>query len=252
MGNCSACADCSTCGTCNCDWQPPESLLPGDSSWQKVQLAVSPIGIQVSRTLQAYHSSVAVNDVEFSFTKHGVIGTPLFHSHFTSKGPVQVMDMGLTDASASQMLAVLEPYFVAGTYDILRKNCNSFSDCALYYLLGARLDDKYKAIDQLGTSADKLGLVRLLTLWDYMPNPRASSFTLDHVLADVGRHRLFERTETFVIGQRVQVKSEDGHWRGANLTDLHSDGRATVQFDGSKSPVDVPAHCIGRSTEARC
>lgn len=246
MGNCCNCTDCSACANCNCDWQSPSSLLPHDSPWQKVQLAVSPIGLKVSATLQAYHSSVAVNDVEFSFSKQGLVGAPPFHSHFYSKGPVKVMEMGLTLASATQMLTVLEPHFMAGTYDILRKNCNSFSDCALYYLLGKRLDDTYKAIDQLGTSADRFGLVRLLTLWDYMPNPRAAGFTLDQVLADVGRRHLFEETESFIVGQRVQVKSQDGHWRGASLTDIRSDGSATVQFDGSQHPVDVPAHCLGK------
>mmetsp|Transcript_33918 Transcript_33918/g.97517 ORF Transcript_33918/g.97517 Transcript_33918/m.97517 type:complete len:225 (+) Transcript_33918:103-777(+) len=188
MGNCNTCGGC-----CTCDFQPAEPTAPQDAVLQKVQLAVSPVAIRVLG-LQAYHSSVAVNDVEFSFTKQGLIGAPLFHSHFSTKGPIQVINMGLTDIPASKMLAVLEPYFMAGSYDILRKNCNAFSDCCLYYLLGARLEEQYNAIDKFGTSADKFGLVRLLTMFDYRPNPRAGDFALDQVLEHVGSQRQFDRS----------------------------------------------------------
>mmetsp|Transcript_38561 Transcript_38561/g.77589 ORF Transcript_38561/g.77589 Transcript_38561/m.77589 type:complete len:223 (-) Transcript_38561:279-947(-) len=188
MGNCGTCGNC-----CTCDLQDATSAVPKDAVWQKVRLAVSPVAIKVFR-LQAYHSSVAVNDVEFSFTKQGLIGAPLFHSHFQTKGPLQVIEMGLTDIPASKMLAALEPYFMSGSYDILRKNCNAFSDCALHYLLGARLEEEYRAIDKFGTTAERFGLVRLITMGDYRPNPLANGFDLEQVLEHMGSQRQFDRT----------------------------------------------------------
>mmetsp|Transcript_34905 Transcript_34905/g.104442 ORF Transcript_34905/g.104442 Transcript_34905/m.104442 type:complete len:224 (+) Transcript_34905:122-793(+) len=181
MGDCN-----STCGNCcTCDLEPADAALPRDGARQRVQLAVSPVAIRVFQ-LQAYHSSVAVNDVEFSFTKQGLVGAPLFHSHFMARGPLQIIDMGHTDVPASKMLTALEPFFKSGSYDILRKNCNAFSDCALYCLLGARLDEEYRAVDRLGTSADRFGLVRLITMFDYRPNPRADGFSVDRVLQHLG------------------------------------------------------------------
>mmetsp|Transcript_114897 Transcript_114897/g.357945 ORF Transcript_114897/g.357945 Transcript_114897/m.357945 type:complete len:222 (+) Transcript_114897:71-736(+) len=190
MGICHACGNC-----CNCDFTPADKSVPQDATWQTVRLAVSPVAIKVFQ-MQAYHSSVAVNDVEFSFTKQGLIGAPLFHSHFQAKGPLQVLDMGLTDVPASRMLAALEPFFTSGSYDILRKNCNAFSDCALFYLLGARLDEKYRAIEEFGTSVDRFGLVRLITMFDYRPNPLAEGFRLDQVLEHVGSQRHLDASFT--------------------------------------------------------
>ena len=42
------------------------------------------------------------------------------------------------------MLSALRPHFQGGSYDLLRKNCNSFSDCAVFYLLRQRIDARSK------------------------------------------------------------------------------------------------------------
>merc|ERR1711920_447246 len=131
-------------------------------------------------------------------------------------------------------MRALAAHFKAGTYDILRKNCNSFTDCALYYCIGRRLDEQYRALEKLGADADRVGLVRLLSLGDYVPNPNADDFDVDYVvelaergqkaaarseedgkaasqgLKDLGRQKLSEvirRPHTYYVGQKVQVLS---------------------------------------------
>jgi hypothetical protein len=76
------------------------------------------------------------------------------------------------------MLKALQPYFNAGTYDLLRKNCNCFTDCALFYLLGQRLDQKYRSLEKVGAAADQyVALIRGITGGTYQPNPRADNFS---------------------------------------------------------------------------
>merc|ERR1712061_368745 len=76
-----------------------------------------------------------------------------------------------------------------GAYDLLRKNCNSFTDVALFFTLGKRLDQKYMALEQIGADVDQVGLIRLLSLGDYVPNPLANTFRIDQVLQHAERGR---------------------------------------------------------------
>jgi len=149
---------------------------------------VSPIGrISVPNMFQPYHTSISLGETEYCFTKKGVVALPCFQGHARLKGPSQVFEMGLTDISPRTLVAIMEKFFEPGSYDILRKNCNSFTDCALFLLLGERLRDEFREVDRLGLSADKMGLIRLLTMCDYTPNPRAEDFDTDLVLRAVGR-----------------------------------------------------------------
>ncbi|CAE7677233.1 spin [Symbiodinium pilosum] len=47
----------------------------------------------------------------------------------------QVVYMGLTRISGDDLREQLGRFFKRGSYDLLRKNCNSFTDCALFFLL---------------------------------------------------------------------------------------------------------------------
>merc|ERR1719469_816826 len=98
---------------------------------------------------QAYHTAVVVDDMEYAFTCSGLI-------EFVHSGDKKtVKDLGVTTICGDAMLKTLGPHFMPGTYDLLRKNCNSFSDCALFLLLGKRLDQKYTQLEQIGASADE-------------------------------------------------------------------------------------------------
>merc|ERR1712023_500460 len=97
---------------------------------------------------------------------------------------------GLTAISGKQMHTALKPFFQRGSYDLLRKNCNSFSDCALFYLLDVRLDPKYRGLEQIGHAADKnAGLVRTLSGGDYQPNPKADGFSVNSVVRQVDKDK---------------------------------------------------------------
>jgi len=175
---------------CSCSHPVSCTSGPAKPLWHRVQLAVSPIGrISVPNMFQAYHTSIALGDTEYCFTQRGVVALPCFQSHVRVKGPNQVFEMGLTDISDSKLMAIMDPFFERGSYDILRKNCNSFTDCALFLLLGKRLQEEFREVDRLGLSADKLGLIRLLTMCDYTPNPLAQGFDTDLVLQAVAKRQ---------------------------------------------------------------
>ena len=59
----------------------------------------------------------------------------------------------------------------------------SAGDCALFCLLGLRLEEKYRAMERLGVVADDLtGVVQFLSGFKYSPNPKAKDFNLMSVL----------------------------------------------------------------------
>ena len=113
-----------------------------------VELAWSMLG-PVSRWsgFQAYHTSIVINSTEFFFDDTSIqsapvrLGRPLA-SHVrppVEGAPVSaaqhatLVPMGKTRHSGDELRAALRPYFGDGSYDLLRKNCNTFSDVALAY-----------------------------------------------------------------------------------------------------------------------
>ena len=144
----------------------------------------------------AYHTSIAIDDVEYAFTPNGIKvgGGGVWGSHRRPGGmsdgnvvvPDKVVHMGLSKFSGGDLMKAIAPFFRQGTYDLLRKNCNSFSDCALYFLLGRRLDGKYAVAEQLAASADESmgGVLQYFSC--YAPNPKACDFEVLHVLPQIG------------------------------------------------------------------
>ena len=151
----------------------------------EVKLAISPIGVKIPSLPEAYHTSVVVDDKEYCFTSNGVVCSRSCKSHARfQNGPAKVIHMGMSHMSGEEMLAGLKRHFAPGTYDMLRKNCNSFVDCALFYLLRRRLDGKYRILEQmLECIDDTIGFVRILSMGEYMPNPKANDFNVGKILA---------------------------------------------------------------------
>ncbi|CAE8718615.1 unnamed protein product, partial [Polarella glacialis] len=89
--------------------------------------------------------------------------------------------VGSSRLTGKELLGGLSDHFRPGTYDLLRKNCNTFSDCALYLLCGRRLDSSFRSLDQLGQNVDDVakGLVQKLTLGAYSQNEKADGFDLE-------------------------------------------------------------------------
>lgn len=144
---------------------------------RRVQLAATPIGPPLPQLLQAYHTSVIVDDMEFSFSGRGIDQLRGTLSHVPFAGKPTVIDMGYTKTPRREMVRYLQPHFMPGTYDLLRKNCNSFSDCCLTLLLDRRLDEKYRTMEKIGAVTDEhTAVVRLFTGGGYKPNPRSQEF----------------------------------------------------------------------------
>mmetsp|Transcript_100920 Transcript_100920/g.301067 ORF Transcript_100920/g.301067 Transcript_100920/m.301067 type:complete len:244 (-) Transcript_100920:55-786(-) len=169
----------------------PSSLLASKAAPKnKVELAVSPLGGIPGAT--AYHSSIVVNGEEFSFSDAGITAAQNLLSHKNPQMPnnvPQVFDMGMSTYSGSQLRAALERHFLPGTYDLLKKNCNSFSDAALFYLLHKRIDKKYRSLEQLGASA--AGLVQSASGGQYTPNPKAQDFDLEKLIVEIDPEKVW-------------------------------------------------------------
>lgn len=163
-----------------------------------VELAISVLGGVAGFT--AYHTSVVVGGEEFFFSPMGINRNRGLESHNNfggfgaqqvaeslhlggSKPGPEVIDMGCSAKSGDMMLRALGPYFDAGSYDLLHKNCNSFTDMALFYLLGKRLDSTYNSIEKLGASNPRL--MEQLTRGAYRPNPASLEFNAEQLLSRI-------------------------------------------------------------------
>ncbi|CAJ1341467.1 unnamed protein product [Effrenium voratum] len=85
----------------------------------QVQLAVSVLGGVPGAT--AYHSSVVVNGDEYFFSDGGISSSSGLMSHKNPQMPdskPEVIEMGMSPYTGSQMRAALERFFVSGTYDL--------------------------------------------------------------------------------------------------------------------------------------
>ncbi|CAK0820735.1 unnamed protein product [Prorocentrum cordatum] len=155
---------------------------PGQGS--RVQLAVTALGGLPGA--QVYHSSVLVEGLEFSFgAMPGLTMASGAASHAAVGGSPRVFELGFSERTARQLATALGPYFKRGTYDLLRKNCNTFSDCAIFFLLGQRLDSKFRSLDQLGASIP--GVVQMGSFGFYRPNRAADSFDVEVLIQSIGR-----------------------------------------------------------------
>lgn len=117
----------------------------------------------------AYHTSVIVDDKEFLFDSLGIMVAPPLWSHMAAhpKGEEQSEDssrqtqveyLGSSAISGIVMAKTLRPHFMKDTYDILYKNCNHFTDCALHLLLSTRLPGKYSRGERLLTATDPVSI----------------------------------------------------------------------------------------------
>lgn len=157
----------------------------------KVQLAVSVLGGMPGAT--AYHSSVVINGEEYFFSDAGIQSTTGLQSHKIPQKPdsvPEVIDMGMSIYSGSQVKAQLSEHFKPGTYDLLRKNCNSFSDCALFLLVNKRVDSKYRALEKLGEK--NMGLVQAASGGNYKPNPLTDGFDLEAIVANLDPEKVWK------------------------------------------------------------
>jgi len=156
----------------------------------RVELATTTLGPSIPG-IRAYHTSVIVEDTEYSFSFSGISTEKDLLSHRgLPNGPPQVIYMGLTSITGKEMLTKLRPSFKYGTYDLLRKNCNSFSDCALFYLLDTRLDPAYRGLEKMGHNLDKNArIIQRVSGGEYLPNELADSFDVEEVVKKLDKEK---------------------------------------------------------------
>eukprot|EP00389_Voromonas_pontica_P001566 GDKH01002333.1.p1 GENE.GDKH01002333.1~~GDKH01002333.1.p1 ORF type:complete len:225 (-),score=42.32 GDKH01002333.1:193-867(-) len=171
----------------------------------KVRVAASVLG--GAPPMQAFHTSIMINDEEFFFDMGGVESSSNLASHQQAKQAgqqTQFVDMGMTDKSASELLSTLRPFFTEGTYDLVKKNCNSFSDCALFFLLGKRLDNKFKTLERIG--AANPGMLSMMTNGEYKENPKAKDFVVESVIAKIDPEKMWSTPGQATGGDVVSDK----------------------------------------------
>lgn len=164
-----------------------------------VQLLATNLGVDVPG-FRVFHTSIVVDGTEYHFGPAGVNVTMDCGSHRLLKNSPTMLAMGCSPISGQEMRRVVSTLFRAGSYDVFRKNCNSFSDCALYYLLGTRLEWQYRGLDQIAAfmNSHSSGLVdsvlQALGLGTYVPNPAASGFDIGESLKWLSDAREVRRT----------------------------------------------------------
>jgi len=192
----------------------------------KVQLAVSPIGPG------AYHSSILVNGQELSFSDAGISSAdgPMSHTQMQQQAQgrkqaePKIIDYGMSFYTGSQVRSNLERHFAQGTYDLLRKNCNSFSDCALFYLTHKRMDRQYRSMERLGARFS--GIVTAGSGGQYTPNPKAADFDLEKLIESIDPEKVWKTPGHATGGNTV---TDAGAMREARLAALN---RSTASPEG--------------------
>eukprot|EP00928_Gymnodinium_smaydae_P061584 TRINITY_DN45629_c0_g1_i1.p1 TRINITY_DN45629_c0_g1~~TRINITY_DN45629_c0_g1_i1.p1 ORF type:complete len:219 (+),score=35.78 TRINITY_DN45629_c0_g1_i1:86-742(+) len=160
------------------DWCPVDLVLsefPASRDW------ILPGGQRV------YHTSILLRDIEYYFDPAGlqvrVVQGAVPFSHLQKTG-TRVVEVGSTHRTGSDLTERLDRHFRPGTYDIVRKNCNSFTDCALAFLVSRRLPKMYSTVEQLGRGIGA-GVLSFASGGRYKANPKADAFSVDAVVMQV-------------------------------------------------------------------
>jgi len=220
MGNASACC-----------WPGPiaDRKQPGDEEGgegtNKVELAASML-FTIPGIASAYHTSVLVNGEEFFFSDSGIFSNRALTSH--QGEPSELVYMGLSKRTGSQVLNALTTHFRPGSYDLIKKNCNSFSDCALHFLLQRRLPSKYSAMETIGQRAS-LDMLQRVTKGAYHPNEAAKDFSVEDVISVVDQLG----AEDFSSSSEC-VKSRPALFLGAQVTVMGLKGASQLNGQGAR------------------
>jgi len=196
-------------------------VVEDSSGVTKVLLAATEL-FQVMGS-HAYHTSVIVGSRELFFDGGGVVEARAFWSHAWCQGcqekfdsqsivdTTEVVEMGSTTLSTKEVIKALGAHFQVGSYDVLRKNCNTFTDAAIYLLTGQRLGVKFNRLERWvmalePVSTDILRMImrqtnkteetlqdkavdvqseetQELTSHGYVANPQSESFNVEDVIA---------------------------------------------------------------------
>mmetsp|Transcript_20661 Transcript_20661/g.48229 ORF Transcript_20661/g.48229 Transcript_20661/m.48229 type:complete len:247 (-) Transcript_20661:22-762(-) len=148
----------------------------------RVQLVVTPLNVlqaPLSWILPgAYHTSIVIDGKEIWFNATGISKSPPGASHVKLGRRPQVIDMGTSDISGDRVFSELSRHFGFGSYDLIRKNCNDFSACALEFLGCGPFPPHFQNMEKFA----KAGLIDLATFGGYERNPEANDFDRQRVI----------------------------------------------------------------------
>lgn len=166
------------------------------NSRHRVQLVLSPL-IRVP-AVKAYHSSVLIDGKEFWFSLNGLsMGKEEgLISHQRCYDSPHIIEMGHSNYAPQDLIEALGPHFRPGSYDMVRKNCNSFSDCAIFFLLSRRLSAGYYMLDTLAAGCPSVA--QMILGKSYAPNPKAENFSVEAIISGIGSRRPGGATEEAV------------------------------------------------------
>jgi len=131
-------------------WRDPIQEVKGnsrDDGPYKVTLLATPTGPSGMTGFRAWHTSIEIEGKEYYFDGTGIETSAHRRSH--NSEPHLEIEVGWTHRTAKEMLEDLVGYFGQG-YHLLGKNCNSFSDCALFYLFQIRLHPEFTMLERKG------------------------------------------------------------------------------------------------------
>lgn len=167
-----------------------------------VQLAATKI-LALAGT-PAYHTSIILDGREYFFDSLGVVTAAPMWSHMAGgtrpldEERTEVIPMGDAQCSGQEMAEALSPFFQKGSYDILYKNCNHFTDCALYMLCRKRLGSQYNRLERMLANPMSTALINrlfdALTAGDkgkdseaafYSRNPNSEDYSTSGVIAAI-------------------------------------------------------------------
>lgn len=87
----------------------------------------------------AHHSGVEINGREYSFADGGVYdASPKDESQAPLRTSVNLGEVNVSSSDVDVIIARLRPAFAPGTYNVLSKNCNSFSRALVLELLNGQ------------------------------------------------------------------------------------------------------------------
>jgi len=222
------------------------NIEAGCLAFNKVELAASELINLTFAT--AYHTSVVVNGEEFFFSDSGIFSDRALNSH--QQKPSERIHLGFSEKTGSQLLRALQPFFKSGTYDLIRKNCNSFSDAAVYYLLGQRLERRFCALEKLGQANPDL--LSQITKGMYTPNPLVDKFEVDSILPSLDR--LNEDGREVTEGDAEVPKSTPALLPGSRVTivglvctaDLNGQGATVSRYNALNGRWEAIVHLSGK------
>jgi len=152
---------------------------------------------------KVYHTSIILGNKEFYFNPEGMQERPVTQrsgvppSH-QDKAATKTYEVGSTRKSGLQLRETLCGFFPAGSYDLVLKNCNKFTDCALAFLLSRRLPRRFCSVERLGEG--KQGVLSFASGGRYRPNPKAEEFDLEAVILKVDPNAWLGTAEAGIRG----------------------------------------------------